>query len=161
MKRIILLFGLLFGFCITGSDAQTVSQSVTKELAQLMLRNGDIENTCVREQGGISKAISVQPEYLNNDKQPEYVVSGDGSCCGGARRCNLWIYQKNAGGFTKIYGDTDGLQGDIKILKTRTKGYRDIRSTMYSGPDAYHAISKFDGRRYKHWKTLKPTKPGF
>lgn len=150
----------LLMFCFT-TLALAQSSSWRRELLNMMIANGDITRDCVREQGGGVEAINVDPVNLNEDITPEYMVSGNGSCCGGARRCNTWIYQKNRGGYSKIFGGRDGLQGDVTVLKTRTKGYRDIRSTMYSGPDAFHAIDKWDGRRYKLWKNLKPTRPGF
>lgn len=159
MRRI--LFCFVVG-CFYVGFAQAQSNQVKKQLVELMISNGDITRSCVKEQGGALKAINVQLEYLDNDKQPEYVVSGDGSCCGGARRCNLWIYQKTANGYRKIYGDREGDQADIEVLKTKTKGYRNIRSTSYSGNEAFSGIFKFNGRTYQmDNNTIKSKKTGF
>jgi len=146
MKRTLFCIVLVLSFL---SFAQTQSNQVKKQLVELMINNGDITRACVQAQGGTLKAINVRLEYLNNDKQPEYVVSGDGSCCIGARRCSTSIYQKTANGYRKIYGGTDGDQADIEVLRTRTNGYRNIRSTLYSGGQALTAIFKFNGSNYQ------------
>jgi hypothetical protein len=134
-------------FCVSFALAQ--SSQIKKQLVEQMISNGDIRKSCVKEQGGVLKAVNIQLEYLDNDKQPEYVVSGDGSCCVGARRCANWIYQKTANGYRKIYGGADGDQADLEFLKTKTKGYRNIRSTTYSGNEAFTAIFKFNGSHYQ------------
>lgn len=140
-------------FCVSFSQAQ--SNQIKKQIVEQMIRNGDIPKSC-------SKSIDFQLEYLDGDEQPEYVVSGNGSCCGGARRCNLWIYQKTAKGYRKISGDKEGFQGDIEVLKTKTNGYRNIRGSMYSGDMTYQGISKFNGKTYQvDKKTLKSIRTGF
>lgn len=122
------------------------STQVKSELANVMLSNGDVTQACVREQGGISKAITITGLYLNADKQPEYIVSGDGSCCVGARRCMTWIYEKRGNRYRQIFGD---LQGDIQVLKSRTKGYRDLRSTVYSGNESFSQLHRWNGTQYQ------------
>jgi hypothetical protein len=143
MKRKLLCLAILLGGL---SLVNAQSAQVRSELANGMLSNGDITQACVREQGGTSKAITITAAYLNADKQAEYIVSGDGSCCVGARRCLTWIYQKRGNGYRKIFGD---LQGDIEVLKTRTQGYKNLRSTVYSGNESYSAIHKWNGTQYR------------
>lgn len=145
------MFCLLTTFTIVGSS-QTVA--VKTSLAKAMQRNGDIDGqytrSCVRAQGGLSKAIAIlQAIDLNGDGDVEYIVSGDGICCVGARRCSTWIYQKQGNGFKKIFGGRDGLQGDVEVLRSKTKGYRDIRGTMYSGTESFSATEKWNGTRYQ------------
>jgi len=152
-SKLILFISWLVALSVSASGQTKIPPSVTRAIVGQMIVNGDIQSSC---------SVDIYPEYLNGDRQPEYVVSGKGSCCGGARRCNLWIYQKTVAGYRKIYGDKDGLQGDIEILKTRTNGYLNIRSSMYSGEMTYQATSKFDGRAYQvDKKSLKSIRTGF
>lgn len=146
MKRNLLCVVILLSsvFIVNSQTAQ-----VKRELTNVMLSNGDLTRSCVREQGGVDNAITVELIYLNVDKQPEYLVTGDGSCCGGARRCNAWIYQKVRTGYRKIFGDRDGFQGDVQVLNTQTKGWKRIRGTMYSGNESFSAIYKWNGSRYR------------
>lgn len=161
MEKIFSFCTLFFLLSVMGVDGQTITRTVRTEIAQTMLRNGDIDNSCVRQQGGLGTSVSIDAKFLNKDTQPEYIVSGSGSCCIGARRCNTWIYKKTSGGYAKIFGGREGLQGDVSVAKTRTKGYLDILTAEYSGPDVFPAIFKFNGIQYKHWKNLKPLRPGF
>lgn len=146
MRKILFCLATIL-FCVSFAQAQ--SNQVKKQLIEQMINNGDITRSCVKEQGGALKAVTFQLVHFNNDKQLEYVVSGDGSCCVGARRCATWIYQKTADGYRKIYGGNDGDQADLEFLKTKTNGYRNIRSTVYSGNEAFTAIFKFNGSRYQ------------
>jgi hypothetical protein len=152
IKRI-LLISFVLALSITAIGQEGVPASIKLSIVRQMILNGDIEISC---------SADIYPEQLDDDKQPEYVVSGNGSCCGGARRCNQWIYQKTQKGYRKIFGGREGLQGDIDILKTRTNGYRDIRSSMYSGDTTFQDISKYNGRSYKVVKkSLKSIRTGF
>lgn len=140
---------LIITFAVASSLAFGQSASIKRELAQQMLKNGDINSSCIREQGGGVKAISITLAFLDMDKQPEYIVTGDGSCCVGARRCSTWIYQKMGQSYRKIYGGVDGDQADIQVLKATTKGYKNLRSTVYSGNESFSAIFKWNGSTYR------------
>lgn len=112
-----LLIFLCAGFLLAQST------QVKRELLKVMMSNGDVTRSCVRQQGGGVEAIAVDLVQLNGDNVAEYMVSGNGSCCIGARRCNTWIYQKSRNGYVKIFGGREGLQGDVQVLGTRTNGW--------------------------------------
>ncbi len=112
-----------------------------------MIKDGDVSRACVKEEGGALKFLDVSLDYLNNDKQPEYFVTGKGCGCVGTVRCASSIYQKTANGYKKIYRSESN--EDIEVLKTRTKGYHNLRVTLISGSQTYSATVKFNGSRYQ------------
>ncbi len=87
--------------------------------------------------------------YLNQDKQPEYYVYGKGCATAGATRPAAWIYLRVGNSYKQIFGGDEGEQSDIKLLKTRTNGFLDIQTSMYSGGQTYTAKSKYNGSVYK------------
>ena len=139
---------IAFVSSVAATGAEETSKEVKDVLEQTMIKNGDINKRCISDNNGETENISVEQIKLNHDSQPEYQVSGNGSCCGGARRCNQWIYKKSGTKYIKIFGDKEGMQGDVEILKSKTKGYRDIAGMMYGGQEAERAIYKYNGSVY-------------
>lgn len=143
--RILLVSFIAVGFCVGVADAQ--SKQVKEELVEQMISNHDTTRSCVRSEGGALKFLNVTLLYLNNDKQPEYLVTGKGCGCVGSMRCESSIYEKTAHGYRKLYRSMSN--EDIEVLSTRTKGYRNLRVTLISGSQTYSATQKFNGTLYK------------
>lgn len=110
---------ILFGVSLVYSQ----TAQVKKQLVEQLVNDGDIERSCVREQGGYLKVVDFSLVHLNKDKQPEYMMYGNGCACMGARRCNTWIYQKSGSNYRKIFG---GEMADLDITKKWANGYREI-----------------------------------
>ena len=144
MRKILLCFAAgLFYLPL----AQAQSDEVKKQLVEQMIKDGDTSTSCVREEGGALQFLDVSLLHLNNDKQPEYLVTGKGCGCVGSIRCASSIYQKTAQGYKKIYrGEANE---EIEVLKTRTRGYRNLRVTLISGSQSYSATIRFNGSRYQ------------
>lgn len=145
MKKILLCLVAIL-FCLSFAQGQSIQ--VKKQLVQQMINDGEVKTSCVQEEGGALKFLDVSLLYLNNDKQPEYLVSGKGMCgCNGSMRCAFLIYLKTANGYKKVYR-TDGNE-DIEVLKTKTKGFKNLKATLISGSQTYTAIIKFNGNKYQ------------
>lgn len=137
---------LLLAINIFSQSSKGVTSQVKKALLQQMVDDREIEDSCVREEGA-SKVISVSTIELNGDNKPEYMVSGNGCACYGARRCNIWIYRKSGNDYEKIF---DGFPADgIYPKKRRAKGYADLQVMFPVGNSTESAFFKFDGRRYR------------
>lgn len=147
MKQFALCLGLILVLCGTNALAQKVSSQVRKQLVKQMVKDGHISADCLRDEGE-ANVFGVSLLYLNQDKQPEYYVYGKGCAAVGATRPAAWIYLRVGNSYRKIFGGDEGEQSDIKLLKTRTNGFLDIQTSMYSGGQTYTAKSKYNGRRY-------------
>lgn len=154
MKQIALLAVLILLFT---SDAfsqsqKKVSAAVQREIVQQMVADHAFTNDCVREAGGASEAVIIKAEDLNRDGKPEFFVEGK-NCGLGARRADGWIYRKTSSGYEQILY-VNSIDNIIK-LKTRTKGYLDLKVTSSIMRDTFSTdIYKFDGTRYQHKVSL-------
>ena len=93
MKTFSLLTGIILIMSVTSARAQKVNPQVREQIVQQMVTDGEIEISCVRQEGA-SKIVSVNTLQLNRDNKPEFLVIGNGCGCQGARRCMQWIYQQ-------------------------------------------------------------------
>lgn len=139
---ITILLGVSFGYSQTAQ--------VKKQLVEQLVKDGEVERSCVREQGGYLKVLDFSLLNLNKDKQPEYMMYGNGCACMGARRCNTWIYQRSDSGYKKIFG---GEMADIDITKKWYNGYLEITAAYPFGPDGMGFTTfRFDGNTYRPYK---------
>jgi len=123
-----------------------VTARTRQNLVNQMLRDGQINDACVREVGGVAK-FSINPVDLNRDRRPEFDVSGQGGCLCGARRCKEWLYRLTGSGYELILGplESDGFVPQ----KSRTNGFSDL-VTAESGISGFFSTKwKFDGSRYQ------------
>src|SRR6266852_463027 len=114
---ILILPGSQFAF---SQSRGRISPKTKQDLVQQMLRHGEIDDACVREVGGAAR-FSVSPIDLNRDGRPEFIVTGQGQCSCGARRCNEWLYRLTRNGYELILGP---LQSDGFVpQKSSTNGF--------------------------------------
>ena len=98
----------------------------------------------VNERGGINQVITVKTVDLNRDGQPEFIV--DCSC---EVMSSVYVFRKTASGVEIIYW---GTQREIIIpLNTYTKGWRNLRSTVYRSVDGATSSEtlRWNGSEYK------------
>lgn len=138
---------LLAGLDATPQSPKRISARVQQEIVQQMVRDSQIKDSCVKEEGGASKVVDLNTVDLNRDGKPEYEVYGRGCACNGMRRCDQWIYRQTANGYELMVGplQVDGF--DVK--KTRTNGYFDIAIANPAGNDYFVTLYKYDGRHYQ------------
>lgn len=122
-------------------------RSAIEEIVDQLIADDAFSRQCVEEAGGISEAVTIKNEDLNFDGQPEFFVTGK-RCGLGPRRPDAWYYRKVAKGYEQILYIN---QGDNFVkLKTRTKGYVDLKVTSSIGRDTFgEDIYKFDGNLYQ------------
>ncbi|MGA9995446.1 MAG: hypothetical protein WBP93_08535 [Pyrinomonadaceae bacterium] len=141
---------MLMLLCIMGVVSQSRRQITTKvqqDIVQQMVRDGQIQSTCVQEEGGESKVVDIGTVNLNRDGKPEYEIYGHGCACNGGRRCDQWLYRQTASGYELLLGplQVDGF--DVK--KSLTNGYFDIAIASPAGNDYFVELYKYDGSRYQ------------
>lgn len=148
MKQLGWCLGIVLLCVVTGTpqSRKTVTPGVQTAIVQQMVRDREIEDSCVRGEGS-SKIVSISTIELNGDLNSEYLVTGSGCACFGARRCNQWIYRRTASGYEKIF---DGFPADgIYPKKRRTNGYADLEVVYPAGQSVDSAFYIFDGSRYR------------
>lgn len=130
---------------------------VPADLAEQLLRDEESVRTCLRESHGgnestLFRHFKVKRVDLNNDKLPEYIVeanddvNGQGGCFGDGRgHAEIWIYRKTTSGYEPLMSGL--LSVGVKLLKTSTNGYRDLKDTGHNGIILVETIYEFDGSR--------------
>jgi len=149
MKQSALLIMLIL-LCAVSAFPQLekkVSATIYRGIVKQMVADNAFTSDCVREAGGATKAVTIEQEDLNRDGKPEFFVVGK-SCGLGPRRADAWYYRKTGDGYEQILY-VNQIE-DIRKLKTRTKGYVNLKVTSSIGRDTFGGYTyKFDGRRYR------------
>jgi hypothetical protein len=124
MKRQLLLTVLFLVVGAITSQAQTLAGK--KQIVNKLIAMGRLTQAEVKECGGVNKIIySLQNIDLNKDGKPEFIASFS---CGGLQ--GFGVFRKTANDVDKIF---EGAQReDIKVLKTYTNGWRNLRLDFYS-----------------------------
>lgn len=79
---------------------------------------------------------------LNQDGKPEVFTVVHGTCLGGHAGMHVQLYVQNAGG---KWAPQLGFPGGYEVLKTRNKGFADIRIT---GPGNCAPVWRWNGQAY-------------
>lgn len=146
IRRIWVGVTLLF-FCITGIVLGDGVPSAKKgTIVTQMVKDGEIPASCVKDEGP-SKLVDIQFLGLNMDGNAEYLITGYGCACQGARRCVQWIYRASRSGVERIFGPDAA--DSITAKKSATRGWHDIESAGMSGNEVCSITWKFDGKQYR------------
>ncbi len=132
-----------------GSHYAELSDEELNQIAEQMVNNDVIPNSCLIESGHPKRIFSSATKHkLSPSGVVGVEVSGQGCACLGARRCGSWLFMKTVDGYRLLAdgGATDGFE----VLKTMTNGYYDVRTTL---PDSflrgiYFQNFRFNGRKY-------------
>jgi len=111
------------------------------------LRQDDRVRDCLQGSDGedIAPWFTASAIDLNDDGLPDLVVKPENACLFGANIVPFWIFRNTAKGYELLLNPY-GLA--LKILRTGTKGYRDITIEASSATTILGATYKFDGTRY-------------
>lgn len=87
---------------------------------------------------------------LDGDRQTDLIVQAQTPCFMGANNTTFWIFtgnvQKSASAYALVF---DVAADFLKILRTSTKGFRDIETASHTAVELYTIRWKFDGQKYK------------
>jgi hypothetical protein len=107
----------------TAQEKQAIFQLIKKD-AQI----SEYLNDAPKEEGKLTKSLTVRKMDLNADGQPEYVaVMEDVYFCGAHGSCPHWIYSKTGGEYNLLL-NTAGQK--LTLEKTSTEKFRDLRSSV-------------------------------
>lgn len=148
MNNFVLYF-LLITACVVITPAQTRISKIPDGLITQI--QADIRDCIKYYEGGkkeLLKYLTAETTDLNNDKQVEYIVEGEdmGKCISGNKFHSIWVYRKTKSGFEMIL---ESSSTELTILKTSTKGFKDIKEISLDGQDTYTKVYKFNGSKYK------------
>lgn len=132
---------------VTPQSRRRIPARVQQEIVRQMVRDGQLQSSCVDAEGGASKVVNIRPVDLNRDGKPEYEIYGEGCACNGMRRCDQWLYRQAAGGYELLLGPEQSEGFDVK--KSRSNGYFDIAIALPAGDDYFVTLYKYDGSRYQ------------
>ena len=136
---------LLFGI-IGIAYSEGVPNQKKAELVRQMVKDGEIPAACAREEAP-SKLVDIHLLDLNSDGNPEYLITGNGCACQGARRCFQWIYRASKRSVERVFGPDPA--DSVTAKKSATGGWRDIESTGVAGNEVCSITWKFDGKQYR------------
>ena len=151
----------IFLLLLTASSQLGFAQQASASAKTLSLRNFLIEYLGVPESEGDrtnTRYLSATAD-LNDDGQPEtlvYILSS--SRCGSGGCTMLILTMQNA--HYKVITRTTITQLPIRLLPTRTNGWRDLAVTVSGGGvlHGYEAKLAFNGRKYASNPTVAPAK---
>ena len=125
----------------------TATNEVKRRIVDQMVKDDQLQQSCIDEAGGIKNAIDIKSVSLSPNGE-QYLLFG-GSCGFGARTPIYWVYE-NRNGIIKMLGIL-GATDNVKITTQRTNGYYDIQiSSYYGGDNSFHTFRfKFNGNEYK------------
>jgi hypothetical protein len=141
---------LTFGFCSQTINAQ--DEINTKPLINKWLKEGKIQEGIIslktleklKKDDDFEDLAKVSLIDLNGDEKKELAVQ---TPCVAVGNCELEIYIKTSRSYkTLLLGS---MIQDIKILKTKTKGFYDLKlGTHNSASSHYYQLFKFNGKEY-------------
>jgi hypothetical protein len=140
------------------TEEQTVFESETKierpvpvpDDVLRILRQDKRNQTCLGKRESLDKIPAswfVASEIdLNYDQIPDLVVVAVNPCLFGANINPFWVFRKTDRGYEaalRVYALA------LELLKTRTNGFRDIRTSAATAVEVTTTTYTFDGRRYR------------
>jgi hypothetical protein len=156
--KIVLLTALFLMFSSIGfaqsrtmlTSAHSSDQATAQEkmdLSQLILKDKQVQEDGVSTED-VAKGINVKKVDLNNDGQPEYIVTLEAlPICGAHANCPDWVYRKSGSEYQLLLR-TFGQQ--LLLEKASTNKFRDLRSEGASSAfETDFSIYKFDGSKYR------------
>ena len=88
--------------------------------------------------------LVVQDRYMKGDR------AGEKRCLAGGNIGPFWIYRKTPEGYSLLL---ELATKNLKVLNSRTNGYRDIQLMSNSASQYSVSILKFDGTEYRLFRT--------
>jgi len=133
--------------------------SIPQDVLEILRHDEGIQrNARVGEsQSDISASWFVASEInLNDDQVPELIVQSANPRLFGANLVPFWIFRKTLKG-NELTLRVDALK--LELLKTKRKGYRNIRTTKATANEVISSYYEFDGNKYeKRHSSREPIK---
>lgn len=123
----LMAFLILLVIFVQYNSAQTIPRELVKQIIE---DNKDVNDYVKNSKMSLSeviKELKASKIDLNSDGNPEYIVFG--LICG--QNCSHWVYQKDGSKFIQIPFAGWGSYLSLEVLKTKTKGYRNLRGTIF------------------------------
>lgn len=100
--------------------------------------------------------IAVAFVDLNGDRQEEAIVLVSGRSWCGTGGCRLWILRSVSGGWSMV-GQTATVNAPIRVLETRSNGWRDIALIeRFNAYRRYEVIWSYSGGLYPYGAETAP-----
>lgn len=134
---------------IFGAETEIASPVNVPEDVLEALRSDKRNQTCLAENESAKKIVaswfSASKIHLNSDGLPDLVVTATNPCLFGANLHPFWIFRKTPRGH-KLVLSVSAL--GLEVLSTRSKGYRNIRTTVATATTVGNTVFRFDGIKY-------------
>lgn len=167
MRIFLLLTVLCVGFTASDIDAfgqgsgctppsvkapPSLARQLVGRMFKLMETPPDERAQALHRRGGVSGLFCAEAVDLNQDGKPELLITladvDDARMLCGAHNCPLWVYRRTSQGYQLLLEAWS--DSDIEVLKTSTRGYRNIKIRQHESAVEHDVIIyKFDGRRYR------------
>lgn len=109
-----------------------------------------------RTRAGDARYVSALAD-LNADRRPEVVVFLAGPYCGSGG-CQMYVFTPSGRSWRQVAGTTV-TRAPIRVLNSRTRGWRDLSVTIGGGGlPRGEALLAFNGRRYPGNPTVAPAR---
>lgn len=121
---------------------------VPKDVLQILRRDARNQTCLVKGQSEETLPASwfVASKVNVSSSLPDLVIMAVHPCLNGANVVPFWVFNGNSGRYILALR-SNGLALDL--LKTRSKGHRDIRLTSVSATTEYTTLYKFNGTKYQ------------
>jgi hypothetical protein len=149
ISLVIVLMMTSLGFTKQSAKAGKVPNDVVIGLLRAMIRDKQIDKSCVDGEKDKASIIDVKAVDLNNDGIPEFWIAGNAPCAFGARTQMYWVYGKSGDNYRMLL--SAGALDDMKVGNAVSKGYKDIVGMYLSGAGTVKekVLFKYDGNIYK------------
>lgn len=127
--------------------AQSGSRSAGDQSLRHALQSRVLEREGPDADQGDTRA-SIALVDLDGDGQTEAITLVSGRAWCGTGGCSLWVLRREAGGW-RMVGQTATVLAPVRVLDTRSLGWRDIGVTeRFDAVQRGPAVWRFDGGRY-------------
>jgi hypothetical protein len=118
------------------------------DLLQMLRHDNRIQTRLGEEASqGMSQSWFAASEIeLNNDGRPELIVQAVNPHLFGANLVPFWVFEKTPTGH-KLLLTVDTLR--LEVLKMKTNGYKNIRTTKATAKNVFRTVYEFDGNKYQ------------
>jgi energy-converting hydrogenase Eha subunit C len=92
--------------------------------------------------------------HLHNSKESDLIVLAKNPCLSGANIGPFWVFRSTPQGYTLVLSI---VAHDLEVLRTKSKGYLDIRMVSATVGTISTVIFRFNGEKYEQFQSkLEP-----
>jgi hypothetical protein len=106
------------------------------------------DRDCVKTNGGLGKAVSVQSIQLAAGRTSQILVRGSGLCLCGAQNCLFWVYRQTGNRYDLLLTGTGSTK--VRAGQKSAHGYREVISESHaSANETILRTYRYDGSQYQ------------